>query len=107
MSYGLFALAALAEIAGCFAFWTWWKQGGSALWLMAGVLALVVFAQALAMTPADAAGRAFAGYGGIYIVFALLWLWLVEGQNLRPSDLIGAALALAGAGVILWGALRG
>lgn len=104
MTLGLYLLAALAEIAGCFAFWAWWKQSASVLWLLPGLLALLVFAQALAMTPPDAAGRSFAAYGGIYIATALLWLWLIEGHSLRASDLIGTALALAGAGVILWGA---
>lgn len=50
-----------------------------------------------------AAGRTFAAYGGVYIVASLGWLWLFEG--LRPDrwDLIGAALCLAGAVVILAG----
>ena len=29
------------------------------------------------------AGRAFAAYGGIYILMSLGWLWLAEGQ--RPD----------------------
>lgn len=46
---------------------------------------------------------AFAAYGGVYIAASLGWLWLFEG--LRPDrwDLIGAALCLAGAAVILAG----
>lgn len=104
MSLGLYAAAALAEIAGCFAFWVWWKQGASALWLLPGMASLAAFAWLLALTPADAAGRSYAAYGGIYILASLLWLWAVEGQAPRATDGLGAALALAGAGVILWGA---
>jgi small multidrug resistance family-3 protein len=104
VSLALYAIAALAEIAGCFAFWAWWKQGASALWLVPGMASLAIFGWLLALTPADAAGRSFAAYGGVYILASLLWLWAVEGQAPRAADGIGALLALAGAGVILWGA---
>ena len=46
----LYALAALLEITGCFAVWSWWR-GASALWLIPGALALAGFAYALALTP--------------------------------------------------------
>lgn len=99
----VYAAAALAEIAGCFAVWAWWRAGASALWLAPGGAALAGFAFLLALTPPDHAGRSFAAYGGVYIAVSLLWLWAVEGQMPRPSDLVGAALAVAGAAVILWG----
>ena len=102
--YALYALAALAEIAGCFAFWAWWKHGASVLWLLPGMASLAAFGWLLALTPADAAGRSYAAYGGVYILASLLWLWVVEGQSPRPTDAAGAALALAGAGIVLWGA---
>ena len=106
MTAGLYLFAALAEIAGCFAVWAWWKQGASALWLGPGMLALAAFAWALALTPPDQAGRSFAAYGGVYICASLGWLWLVESEVPRATGLIGAALALAGALVILSGAMR-
>ena len=40
-------------------------------------------------------------YGGIYIAASLLWVWGVEGQAPRASDLIGAGLAIVGAVVIV------
>ncbi len=104
MTAALYAAAALAEIAGCFAVWAWWKQGASVWWLLPGLASLAVFGWLLALTPADAAGRSYAAYGGVYIAASLLWLWLAEGQAPRLTDLAGAALALAGAAVILWGA---
>lgn len=103
-SLGLFALAALAEIAGCFAFWAWARLGKSALWLGPGVLALVLFAWVLTRAESDFAGRAYAAYGGIYILASLVWLWAVEGQVPQLRDLTGAALCLAGAALILSGA---
>jgi Uncharacterized conserved protein len=96
-----FVVAALAEIAGCFAFWAWIRLGKSPWWLVPGLASLVVFACALTFVETDAAGRAYAAYGGIYIAASLLWLWAIEG--LRPDrwDIAGAALCLAGVGIIL------
>lgn len=101
MTLPLYALAALAEIAGCFAVWHWWR-GASALWLIPGALALAGFALLLAMTPPAHAGRSFAAYGGIYIAVSLGWLWLVEKTRPDLWDILGGALAITGAAVILF-----
>lgn len=102
MNLPVFAAAALAEIAGCFAFWAWWRLDKSALWLIPGIASLIVFAWLLALTDTDAAGRAYAAYGGIYICASLIWLWAAEGMRPDRFDLAGAAICLVGAGVILF-----
>ncbi|MEQ1952968.1 YnfA family protein [Mesorhizobium sp. CN2-181] len=102
MTYLIYAAAALAEIAGCFAFWAWWRLDKSPLWLGPGLLSLVLFAWLLTLVQADAAGRAYAAYGGIYIAASLLWLWLAEGVRPDRWDFAGAAICLAGASVILF-----
>jgi small multidrug resistance family-3 protein len=102
MTYLLYAAAALAEIAGCFSFWAWWRLDRPALWLLPGTLSLLAFAWLLALTPADAAGRAFAAYGGIYIAASLVWLWAAEGIRPDRWDVAGAAVSLAGASIILF-----
>ncbi len=99
----LFALAALAEIAGCFAFWAWFRLGASAAWLVPGLASLALFAALLAQTEATAAGRTYAAYGGIYITASLVWLRVVEGVRPDRWDLIGTAICLLGAGLILYG----
>jgi small multidrug resistance family-3 protein len=103
MAWVIYAAAALAEIGGCFAVWAVLRQGASALWLLPGLAALAAFAVLLAQLPVDAAGRAFAAYGGVYIAASLAWLWAVEGQAPTRMDLLGAALCVAGAAVILAG----
>ena len=99
----VYACAALAEIAGCFAFWTWLRLGGSALWSLPGIAALVAFACLLTLIDSEAAGRAYAAYGGIYIVGSLAWLRVVEQVEPDRWDVAGAALCLLGAIVILAG----
>lgn len=99
----VFALTALAEIGGCFAFWAWWRLDKSVWWLLPGLAALVLFAWLLTLVESDAAGRAYAAYGGVYIAASLLWLWGVEGVRPDRWDAMGAAICLAGAAVILFG----
>ena len=101
-----YAGAALAEIAGCFAFWAWLRQGASAWWLLPGLACLVAFAWLLTLVESDAAGRAYAAYGGVYIAASLLWLWVAEGRVPTAWDIAGAAVCLLGAGIILLGAAR-
>lgn len=98
----IYAGAALAEIAGCFAVWAWMRQGASVLWLLPGLFSLAVFAWLLTLAPSDFAGRAYAAYGGVYIAASLVWLWAVEGQRPDGWDMTGALVCLAGAAVILF-----
>lgn len=99
----VYVLAAICEIGGCFAFWAWLRQGRSALWTIPGVLALIAFAWLLTRVEAEAAGRAFAAYGGVYILSSMVWMRTVE--QVRPDrwDLIGMAVCLTGAAIILFG----
>lgn len=101
-AFVIYLAAALCEIFGCFAVWIWLRQDRSAWWLLPGMISLAAFAWILTRSPADAAGRAYAIYGGVYIAASLVWLWLLEGQRPDNWDVIGAALCLCGAAIILW-----
>lgn len=103
MTFIIYVAAALAEIGGCFAFWAWLRLGKSIWWLAPGVVSLVLFAYLLTLVPSDAAGRAYAAYGGVYIIASLMWLWAMEGVRPDRWDIAGAALCLIGAAVILFG----
>lgn len=103
----IYMLAAGAEIAGCFAFWAWLRLDKSPWWIAPGMASLALFAWLLTRVEADAAGRAYAAYGGVYIAASLLWLWLVEHRAPDRWDLLGAALCLGGAAVILFGPRSG
>jgi len=99
----IYAGAALTEIAGCFAFWAWLRLGRSVWWLFPGMASLALFALLLTRVDAAFAGRAYAAYGGVYIVSSLIWLWLAEGKIPDRWDIFGAAICLIGAGIILFG----
>ncbi len=98
-----YLVAALSEIAGCFAFWAWLRLGRSPWWAGVGVFSLICFALALTRVDAAHAGRAYAAYGGVYIVASLVWLQMVEGVRPDRWDVLGGALCLGGAALILWG----
>jgi small multidrug resistance family-3 protein len=106
INLAVFALAALFEIAGCFAFWIWVRRGATPFVVVLGVVSLIAFALALTRVDSAFAGRAYAAYGGIYIAASLVWLWLVEGQSPTRTDLVGAALAIGGAVIIIGFAVR-
>ncbi|AYF88044.1 YnfA family protein [Pseudomonas sp. JS3066] len=103
LNYLWFFLAALFEIGGCYAFWLWLRMGKSAWWVVPGLLSLTLFALLLTRVEAAYAGRAYAAYGGIYIVASLLWLGVVERTRPLASDWLGAALCVMGATIILLG----
>ncbi len=102
-AFAIYTAAALAEIGGCFAFWAWLRLGHSALWVLPGIAALVLFAYLLTRIDAVFAGRAFAAYGGVYIAASLAWMWAVEGARPDRWDAIGAAICILGAAIILFG----
>jgi small multidrug resistance family-3 protein len=104
-TFVLFVLTALAEILGCYLPYVWLRKSGSPWLLAPAAMSLAVFAWLLTLHPA-AAGRVYAAYGGVYIAVALLWLWRVDGVALTRWDITGAAVALLGMGVIVWGGFR-
>jgi len=103
LSLAFYALAALLEIGGSYALWSVFRLGRSPLWLVPGAIALFAFAYVLTRVDLDAAGRAYAAYGGIYVAGSVLWLWRIEGRLPDIWDIAGTALILAGSMVILLG----
>lgn len=99
----VYILAAFFEIAGCFMFWSWLRHGRPTWLLIPGLFSLALFAWLLTFVDSAAAGRAYAAYGGVYIVASLMWLLVVEGVKPDRWDLIGATVCLAGALIILLG----
>lgn len=101
----LFIATAVAEIVGCYLPYLWLKQGKSAWLLIPGAVALVLFAWLLSVHETSA-GRVYAAYGGVYIGMAILWLWAVDGVRPTGWDMAGAAVSLAGMGIIMFQPLR-
>ena len=46
--------------------------------------------------------RIYAAYGGVFIVMALLWGWLVQGMRPDMFDIIGVTISLIGVVIIFY-----
>jgi small multidrug resistance family-3 protein len=100
-SLALFALAALLEIGGGYLVWLWLRSGrGAALGALGG-LVLFLYGVVPTLQPAHF-GRVYAAYGGVFVVAALLWGWLVDRTPVDRFDLLGAVLCLLGVAVIMY-----
>lgn len=95
----LFVATAVAEIVGCYLPYLWLRHGKSAWLVVPAAVSLAIFAWLLTLHPA-AAGRTYASYGGVYVVMALMWLALVEGQTPDRWDLIGGVVTISGMAII-------
>lgn len=96
----LFILTAIAEILGCYFPYLILNQGRSYWLWIPTALSLVIFVWLLTLHPA-ASGRIYAAYGGIYIFTALMWLRYVDQVMLSRWDVLGGAIVLAGAAIII------
>ena len=96
----LFAITAVAEILGCWLVLFAKQPGRSLGWLLPAALSLAAFAWLLSLHPA-ASGRVYAAYGGIYVAVALIWLALVDRVPIGKWDLVGGAMMIAGASIIV------
>ena len=102
-SAAIYGVAALAEISGCFSVWAVMRLHAPGWWLAPGFLSLAAFAYLLTLVDSTAAGRTYAAYGGVYIVASLVWMRGAEGYAPDRWDLIGAAVSLLGAAIIILG----
>ena len=75
-----YILAAFFEILGCYMFWVVFKDGKNFIYLGLGVASLMVFAFILTRVESEFAGRAYAAYGGLYIISSLLWLFFIKNK---------------------------
>lgn len=98
----IFISAAFFEIFGCFAFWSYFRLNKSPYWLLPGIISLILFAFLLTKVQTEFAGRAYAIYGGIYIVASLHWLYFAEHQLPDQWDIVGAGICLVGVSIILF-----
>lgn len=98
----IYVFAALAEIGGCYSVYMVLRLHKTPLWLIPGAICLGLFAYLLTLTDSEAAGRAYAAYGAIYIAASLGWMAWVEKQRPDVWDLSGLGLCLLGAGLMLW-----
>jgi len=97
----IFILAGICEIGGGYLIWQWLKDDKPYWYGLIGAVVLAFYGVVATWQTANF-GRVYATYGGIFIVLALLWAWKVDGFKPDRWDIIGAAIALIGAGIIIY-----
>lgn len=95
-------LAGLAEIGGGYLIWLWLREAKPLWFGVLGGLILIAYGILPTLQRFPSFGRVYAAYGGIFIVLAILWGWLVDKQAPDRYDCIGAAICLIGVSVMLW-----
>jgi small multidrug resistance family-3 protein len=97
----LFIIAGLCEIGGGYLFWLWLREGKSFWLAVVGIVILAIYAVIPTLQPVNF-GRAYAAYGGIFIVLSILWGWIVDRAAPDKYDWLGGWIALLGVLVIMY-----
>jgi|SRR5262245_25461208 len=97
----LFVLAGLCEIGGGYLVWQWWRSGAGWLVGVVGAVALVLYGIVPTYQPAHF-GRAYAAYGGVFVVLSLGWGWAIDQVGPDRYDVVGAGLCLLGVATIMY-----
>lgn len=97
----LFLIAGLCEIGGGYLVWQWWRNGAAWAVGLAGALVLVLYGIVPTYQPASF-GRAYAAYGGWFVVLSVLWGWAIDGVPPDRWDGLGALICLVGVAVIMY-----
>ncbi len=100
-----FVLAGFCEIGGGYLFWLWLREGKSPWFALIGVIVLAIYGVLPTLQPASFS-RAYAAYGGVFIVLSLLWGWVVGKTAPDKYDWLGAWMALLGALAIMYAPRR-
>lgn len=99
-AFSLFVLAGLAEIGGGYLIWQWLRSG-KPVWigLLGGVI--MTLYGVVATFQVFSFGKAYAAYGGVFIVMALLWGWFIDGRSPDIREWIGAVVCLLGVFIMI------
>lgn len=101
MSIAAFLLAGVAEIGGGYLVWLWLREARPIWFGLLGALVLILYGVIPTIQPASF-GRVYAAYGGVFIVLSVLWGWRFDGIRPDRPDVVGAAICIIGAAIIMY-----
>ncbi len=101
-----FFIAGLCEIGGGYLVWLWLRDGMS--WMLGALGGFVLFLYGVVPTLQPSHfHRIYAAYGGVFIVMAVFWGWLLDGVVPDRFDIIGTIITLIGVFVIFYTPRKG
>jgi small multidrug resistance family-3 protein len=100
---GLFVIAGVFEIGGGYLVWLWLREQRS-VWLgLVGMAVLALYGIVPTLQPTQHPfGRVYAAYGAVFIALSSLWGWGIDGQRPDLRDVLGTAVCLGGAALLMW-----
>jgi small multidrug resistance family-3 protein len=100
-SFLYFVLSGLCEIGGGYLVWQWIREGKSGWLALSGIALLTIYGFVATLQPATF-GRAYAAYGGVFIILSILWGWQIDNVTPDRLDWVGASIILAGVLVMMY-----
>ncbi|MGG6294083.1 YnfA family protein [Leptolyngbya sp. AN02str] len=97
-----FVLSGLCEIGGGYLIWLWLREGKSTWLALVGAILLTTYGFVATLQPANF-GRAYAAYGGIFIMLSILWGWRIDQVAPDRLDWFGAAVIIVGVLIMMYG----
>jgi small multidrug resistance family-3 protein len=97
----LFVLAGLLEIGGGYLIWLWLREGSPVYLGLLGAVGLALYGVVATLQPFQF-GRVFAAYGGVFIVMAVFWGWVVDQKTPDAYDWVGAGVCVIGVCIMLF-----
>ncbi|KAI8913163.1 YnfA family protein [Powellomyces hirtus] len=89
----------ICEVGGGWLVWQVLRVGKSVWLLIPAAVILVLYGVIMTLQMLQFS-RAFATYGGVFILVSLLWGWVVDKHVPDRWDWIGAGIAVLGVGVV-------
>jgi small multidrug resistance family-3 protein len=102
ISIVLFIAAGLAEIGGGYLVWLWLKESKPLWYGIVGSIILVAYGIIPTLQTFPSFGRVYAAYGGVFVVLAVLWGWLIDKKSPDINDWLGATVCLIVVSIMLW-----
>jgi small multidrug resistance family-3 protein len=100
-TFGLFAVAAVAEIGGGYLVWQWLRERKKITYGLIGGIILFVYGIIPTLQPSNF-GRVYAAYGGIFVVMAIIWGLIIDKKRPDRFEIIGGIVVLVGASMIFY-----
>jgi small multidrug resistance family-3 protein len=97
----VFLVSGLCEIGGGYLVWLWVREGRSGGLAIVGTALLTLYGFIATLQPTNF-GRAYAAYGGVFVVLSCLWGWKIDGAKVDLYDVLGVLIILMGTAVMMY-----
>jgi small multidrug resistance family-3 protein len=97
----LFVVAAIAEIGGGYLVWLWLREKRKIAFGLIGGFILFLYGIIPTFQPSNF-GRVYAAYGGIFVVMAIIWGFLIDKKKPDRYEIIGGSIVFLGALIIFY-----